>query len=242
MINAIIVLAFVTFFSTLVGGAIAIKLKNKLPFFFAFASGSLIAVSFFDLIPESIGIANSITFPIRFVMIAIVSSFLISHILERYFLTHHHDDDSHGHIMGPIGAGSLIIHSFLDGIAIGAASQVNFITGIIVGFAVIFHDFTDGMNTVTLMLKNHQHTRKTVTFLIFDAIAPVLGFFFASLVLVDQNTLSLLLAVFAGEFIYIGASNLLPETYKHGSALKMTLSMLLGVSLILLLSFVIPNA
>ena len=47
--------------------------------------------------------------------------------------------------------------------------------GILVAIAVISHDFTDGMNTVTLMLSNKNSTEAAKTFLFFDALAPVLG-------------------------------------------------------------------
>ena len=69
--------------------------------------------------------------------------------------------------------------------------------------AVIFHDFTDGINTVTLMLKNKQHVRKATIFLIMDALAPVLGVTVTSLIIINQTVLAIILAVFVGEFIYI---------------------------------------
>lgn len=212
----IIALALTTFLSTLIGGTLAIKFKRALPYFFAFASGSLIAVTFFDLLPESLDLSATVHLPIRYLMIAIVASFIFYTVLERIFLIHHHkEEEGHGHIMGPIGAGSLVIHSTLDGAAIGAAYRVNPAIGLVVAFAVIFHDFTDGINTVTLMLKNNQKIKNASLFLLADALAPILGITLAYLLLIDQTLLALILAIFAGEFIYIGAVNLLPETYKN---------------------------
>src|SRR5271167_1603300 len=101
----IFVLAFATFCSTLIGGLLAIRLKSVLQYFFAFASGSLIAVAFLDLLPESVSTSQLIGLPIRYIFIAVVLSFLFYSILEKVFTTHHmdaKDDDSHGHIMGPI--------------------------------------------------------------------------------------------------------------------------------------------
>jgi zinc transporter ZupT len=216
MDNLIIILALATFLSTLIGGAVIIKFRRYLPYFFAFAAGSLIAVSFLDILPESLEIAETTNLPTRYIMMTIVFSFFFYSLLERFFLTHHmHDDDDHEHIMGPIGAGSLIIHSLLDGVAIGAAFQVNGSIGLIVAFAVIFHDFTDGINTVTLMLKNRQKFRKAVIFLILDALAPPLGILIATAIAIPESALAILLAIFVGEFLYIGASTLLPETRKN---------------------------
>ena len=119
-------LAVATFFSTLIGGTLAIKFKRALPYFFAFAAGSLIAVTFFDLLPESLELASNVSLSTRYIMVAVVASFVFYSVLEKYFLIHHHDEEEgHGHIMGPIGAGSLVVHSFLDGAAIGASYRVN---------------------------------------------------------------------------------------------------------------------
>jgi ZIP family zinc transporter len=140
--------------------------------------------------------------------------------------------------MGPIGAGGLVIHSFLDGAAIGAAFQLNAGIGLIVAFAVISHDFTDGINTVTLMFKNRHTVKNAGIFLLMDAVAPILGVLVTTVIALNSAILALILAVFVGEFIYIGASNLLPETRRH-TPWKMILFMSLGVVVILILTSLI---
>ena len=232
-------LAFTTFCSTLIGGTFAIRLRKALPYFFAFAAGSLIAVSFFDILPESLNISASVNLSVRDIMITVVASFLFYSFLEKFLLVHYHEEDGgHGHVMGPVGAGSLVIHSFLDGVAIGAAYQVSTSVGLLVALAVIFHDFTDGINTVTLMLKNKQHVRNATIFLAMDAIAPVLGVTITTLIMINQTVLALVLAVFVGEFIYIGAVNLMPETRKYPNW-KIAASTMLAILLILALTSVI---
>ena len=237
----VVALAFAALFSTLVGGIFALRFRRALPYFFAFASGSLLAVTFFDLLPESIEIADSLGIPLRNIMTLVVASFFFYSIIEKFFLTHHgHDEDGdeHGHIMGPIGAGGLVVHSFLDGIAIGVSFHVSPSVGVIVALAVLFHDFTDGINTVTLMLKNKHTVRSALVFLFLDAIAPVGGVLATYFVNLPQWVLASILAVFAGEFLYIGASNLLPETHKH-TAWKMILCMGLAMALIFTLTSII---
>ena len=238
--NWIIVgLAFATFCSTLIGGTFAIRLRKALPYFFAFAAGSLIAVSFFDILPESLDISATANLATRYIMITIVASFLFYSFLERFLLFHYHEESGgHGHVMGPVGAGSLVIHSFLDGVAIGAAYSYDPKIGLLVALAVIFHDFTDGINTVTLMLKNKQHVRNATIFLVMDAIAPVLGVTITSLIIINQTILAFVLAVFVGEFIYIGAVNLMPETRKYPNW-KIAASTMLAILLILGLTSVI---
>ncbi|MDO8526972.1 MAG: ZIP family metal transporter [Deltaproteobacteria bacterium] len=228
MPGAIWIFALITFVSTMAGGLIALRFKHVLHYFFAFAAGSLIAVAFFSMLPESLEMAASVGMSTKTVMAVIVFSFLSFSFVEKYFLIHHHHDNSeHGHIMGIFGAGSLICHSFLDGVAIGAAYHVSFTTGLIVALAVIAHDFTDGMNTVVLMLKNQHSPKKAKLFLLADALAPVMGVVLTSMIFIPARALAILLAVFVGEFIYIGAATLLPETAHHKSW-KVILCMLAG--------------
>ena len=230
-------IALITFASTMIGGLVAVRFKNVLQYFFAFSSGALIAITFFDVLPESLGIAGTV--PVRTLMIAAVVTFLFFSLVERFFLTHHHHEgEEHGHIMGPIGAIGLVMHSFLDGAAIGIAYQANASMGFIVALAVISHDFTDGINTVVIMLKNEQSVKQARLFLIINAVAPVFGIIVASFFVIQPSVLSVILAAFAGQFLYIGAANLLPETYRH-SAWRMAVAMLFGVLLIFVLTTII---
>lgn len=236
----ILILALVTFLSTLLGGLIIFKFRKNLHYFFAFAAWSLIAVALLDLLPESIELSKHINFPIRYVMIIVVCSFFLYSFLERFFATHEldHSHDEHGHVMGPIGAGSLVIHSFFDGVAIGAAFHISFAIGLIVAFAVIAHDFTDWINTVIIMLKNKHRKKMVITFLLMDALAPVIGLLVTSAIFVPQKILTIILAIFVWEFLYIGASTLLPETKKHPSK-WMLISMAVGIWSIILITSLI---
>ena len=232
----VILLAIATFLSTLFGGLVILRFKKSLPYFFAFAAGSLIGVAFLDILPESLEIGIEAGLSVRAIMLTVVLSFFIYSLLEKYFLTHHvHDHDDHGHIMGPLGAGSLVVHSFLDGAAIGTAFQIGASEGLIVAFAVLFHDFTDGINTVTLMLKNKHKTKNAMWFLLADAIAPVLGVIVTSFFAFSAQTLALILAFFVGEFVYIGAATLLPEARAHPSK-AIILAIALGIAAIAILT------
>ena len=240
----VLVLALATFVSTLFGGMLIFKFKAKLHYFFAFAVGSIIAVAFLDLLPESLEIAAQNQIPIRTIMIVIVLAFFFYSLLEKYVMTHHlheeethshNEEDSHGHIMGPIGAGSLVIHSFLDGAAIGVAFQASYLVGLIVALAVVSHDITDGINTVIIMLKNKQSAARARIFLFMDALAPMCGVLFTSILIIPASFLAYLLAFFVGEFLYIGAASLLPETHLHNSK-YMGVAMFFGVVLMMVLT------
>ena len=235
----IAVITATVFFATFAGGLIVFRLKRTLSYLFAFAAGNLIGVSFFDIQPVLFQIGGNSGISMRYIMVIIVASFFFFNLLERYLVLYHTDsDDFHGHIMGPVGAGGLVVNSFLDGVAIGIAFQASPGIGLIVGLAVIFHDLTDGMNTVVIMLKNQQSRRDSLVFLLLDSIAPALGILLTLLVLFPKPLLAVLLAVFAGEFLYIGAASLLPETYRYPPK-KMVISMGMGILLILVLTLLI---
>jgi ZIP family zinc transporter len=110
--------------------------------------------------------------------------------------------------------------------------------GVIVALAVISHDFTDGINTVVIMLKNEQLVKNARIFLLIDAVAPVFGIAAVSFFTINQSVLAVILAAFAGQFLYIGTASLLPETYHH-SAWKMATSLIFGVVLMFILTSII---
>jgi zinc transporter ZupT len=235
----IAVITAAVFLATLLGGLVVFRIRRTLPYLFAFAAGNLIGVSFFDIQPVLFGIGERSGISLRAIMIIIVASFFIFNLMERYLVLYHTDsDDFHGHIMGPVGAGGLVVNSLLDGVAIGIAFQAGAMIGLLVGLAVIFHDITDGMNTVVIMLKNRQSTKNSMVFLLLDAIAPALGILLTIPFRLPEPLLVVLLSIFAGEFLYIGAASLLPETFRYPPR-KMVISMGLGILLILILTLLV---
>ena len=233
---AAIVLAMLTCLSTLLGGFITLKFKKSISIIFAFAAGSIITVALMGLLPESLEIAKKSGIPVKYTMVSVVLSFLFFILLEKYFAAHPIKGiASEGHVMGPIGAGSLILLSLLDGLTMGIAFQVRFSIGIVVALSIIIHDLPDGINTVALMLKNEQSEKKAILFLFMDGLAPMLGVLLTSIIRFPQNTLAILLAVFAGEFIYVGAASLLPESQEH-SILKIAVAATLGFLFIFMIT------
>jgi ZIP family zinc transporter len=137
---------------------------------------------------------------------------------------------------------SLIVHSTLDGLAIGLAFQAGSEIGLIVLLAVLAHDFADGMNVVTLVLDAARGERMAVGLLILDALAPLAGAALSVVVSIEDATLGLLLAGFGGVFIAIGAGHLLPES-QHRDPRRSTVMVALagvGAAIVLLIRSVAP--
>jgi zinc transporter ZupT len=214
--------AALTFLSTLLGGLTGLKNQDRLHRFLGYTAGVLLGVVAFDLLPE---IFKSLTEQHRTptgAMVALVCGFLLFHIIEKSILIHHSQEaeyEVHKHPqVGVASALALSGHSFLDGVGIGLGFQAGQAVGIAVAIAVIAHDFTDGLNTVNLMLINRNKSRKTLWFLLLDAIAPVLGVLSTLLFTIPDNVLVIYLGFFAGFLLYIGASEILPEAHsKHSS-------------------------
>lgn len=237
----VILIAFCAFLSTLAGGLVALKLKDKLHLILGFSAGAVIAVAFFDLMPEAIDIGGKY-YGTATVPSIVALGFLVYLVLDRVIFLHshadEHDDSVHGHPddahhrRGILGAGSLSVHSFLDGVAIGLAFQVSAAIGAIVAIAVLVHDFSDGINTVNLILKNKGEGKKAFRWLIVDALAPVVGAASTLLFALPESALAIILAVFSGFFLYIGASDLIPESH-HGHPKFLTTGMtILGAGIL----------
>jgi len=230
----IIFICIGAFVATLLGGLFALKFKDRLHLILGFSAGAVIGVAFFDLIPEAIELGSK-NFDVSTITSIIALSFVVYMILDRFvFLhSHHHDHEEEAlHPRGKLGAGSLSIHSFLDGIAIGLAFQVSIAVGAIVAIAVLTHDFSDGINTVNLVLKNNGSKKEAFRWLLVDAIAPVLGIISTLFFSLQESSLGILLAVFSGFFLYIGASDLLPESHHSHPTFWTTFMTVLGVAVL----------
>jgi len=216
--------------ATLVGGTLALRLRDKLHLVLGFSAGAIIAVAFFDLLPESLELGTPYhAIPTLLTFTAL--GFFAYTVLDRLTSLHTHSDEA-GEVApvatgrATMGAGSLSTHSFLDGIAIGLAFQASPAVGAIVAAAVLTHDFSDGINTVNLVLKNNGTRVLAFRWLLVDAAAPILGAAATLFFSVSEGVLSLILAVFAGFFLYIGASDLLPESHhSHPKAFTTVLTL-----------------
>jgi ZIP family zinc transporter len=225
----IIPIAVVTCVATLAGGLFAIAMRDRLHLILGFSAGAVLGVAFFDLMPEALAVGHDIDS--RALMATVALGFFIYVLLDRATARH-----SHGHPVernlrrGWIGATSLSIHSFLDGLAIGVAFQAGEAVGIVVSVAVLIHDFSDGLNTVNVVIKNGGNKRNALRWLLVDAIAPVLGALTSLALAFPDGMISVILALFAGFFLYIGASDLLPESHHAHPRFFTTLATFAGAA------------
>ena len=229
----ILILLFATFISTLLGGLFALRFKDKLHLIVGFSAGAVLGVTFFDLMPEALELGKSF-YSVKTLLSLVVLGFSLYLVIDRLILLHGYKEEECSKI-GNFGAGTLSIHSFLDGISIGFAFQFSETLGAIVALAVIAHNFSDGINTVSIVLKNKGDKIRSFKWLIIDAIAPTLGIITTLFFAISQDMLSLLLALFSGFFLYIGASDLIPESYHNHPVAWTTIATLLGIGTLYLI-------
>lgn len=232
----ILLIGLGTVFCTFLGGLFAIKFKDKLHLVLGFSAGAVIGVAFFDLIPESIGLATQ-KYDIGIVTMFFALGFILYMLLDRSFSLHAHDEhhcENKNHKNGRLGAAALLFHSFLDGLGIGLAFKVSPEVGWVVAAAVLTHDFSDGINTVGMILKEKGDKKEAIKWLIADALAPMIGILVTLFFTVSGSVLGLILALFTGLFLYIGASDLIPESHHRHPTIWTSLMTVLGISVLYL--------
>lgn len=225
----LLAIAIAAFLSTLTGGLFALGLRDKLHLILGFSAGAVIGVAFFDLLPEALGLDGGHRGAGAILSLTAVG-FLAYLVLDRIVMFH---GDSAPR--GGMGAAVMCCHSLLDGVAIGFAFQASHATGIVVAIAVLVHDFSDGVNTMNVVLKNGGNRARALRWLLADALAPVLGIAATFAFKMPDDLFGAVLALFAGFFVYIGASDLIPESY-HAHPKFLTTAMTLAGALVLYLA------
>lgn len=233
----VVLFALCTVVSTALGGLAALHSHDRLHLILGFAGGVMLGLVAFDLLPELFDLSDAVFLGVPTVMVAFAAGFLMLHFVERsvamhgahegeYEPHHHHNPD-----VGVASAVALAAHSFLDGVGIGLAFQVDNTVGFAVALAVIAHDFADGLNTVTVMRTHGNSRHRQVVMLVVDAVAPVLGAVSTLFFSVGDHVLALYLGAFAGFLLYLATADILPEAHaRHPSRLTLV-STLGGVGL-----------
>jgi ZIP family zinc transporter len=234
--NIAIVLAAVTALATTAGGFLAIKAKDRLHLVLGLSAGLLLGLVAFDLLPEVFELGTNELFGAPAVSVALVAGFLLLHFYEQLFGSHepaesdYGDDHQHSsNVAGSLGALAMGGHVFLDGLALGVAFKVSSDLGIAVFIALLVHAFSDGLNTVSFLIKSGKWGKKGIWLLGVDAIARVSGAALGASLALGDNLIAIYLAVFAGIVIYLATSHILPEAHSRHSSRLTILATIFGV-------------
>ena len=216
-------LALATALSTTLGGLAAMRLAGRLGDVIALSGGVVVAIALLDVLPEA---ERELGRPER-VSLLVALGFVLFFLANRLLVLHHRDDSdqarAHGRV-GAMGALALSAHSAVDGLGIGLALHLSLGTGLLVFAAVASHDFADGLNTVSFILRQGGGRRQALRWLAVDATAPIAGAAVGASLSISAHGLGALLAVYVGLFLFLGASDLLPEAHEHPSRLRVALT------------------
>ena len=232
----VIALAATTVLATFLGGMLALRAKDRFHLVLGLSAGLLLGLVGFDLLPEIFEMNTDNLIGVRTISVALIAGFLSLHFIEQFAGSHEPAESDYGHehthaveIAGTVGAIAMAGHIFLDGVALALAFKVSDALGFAVFIAMLVHAFSDGLNTVALLVKTGQWRSRGKYLLAVDALARVGGAAIGSALTISDSNLAIYLAVFSGIVIYLATSHILPEAHsKHPSKVTM-LATLAGV-------------
>ncbi len=215
--------ALITSAATLAGGVLPMYTRLRLieqRYQVAFAGGAMVAIALFDLIPE-MKAHNAVVLLLGFFSI---------YLLEKLVLIHAcHEAECETHVMGWPALIGIASESLLDGLAIAVGFRVAPALGLLIALAVFMHELPRGLTTTVIMQEASYSRPKTWAALAVDAGFAPLGVLLSGLL--PAAALEPLLGFTAGVFLYVGASDLLPEAHRRFN-LRVVLATLAGGGLI----------
>ncbi|MEU6817676.1 ZIP family metal transporter [Streptomyces sp. NPDC046860] len=232
-----VLVALGAFLMTLAGGWTAQRVTDRRHLVLGLAGGLMLGVVGFDLLPEALEAAGHKVFGVPAALVLFVAGFLLAHLVERLLAGRQaaHGAGEHTHRAPEVGltaAAAMVGHSFMDGVAIGAAFQIGDGPGVSVALAVIAHDFADGFNTFTITSLYGNARRRAVAMLVADACAPLLGALSTVFLHVPGPLLGGYLGLFGGALLYLAAAEILPEAHHDHPARSTVLCTVAGVAFI----------
>lgn len=199
--------------ATFAGGRFALRTGHDHTWLPGFSAGAVLGVALFDLVPEARDLNPQRAYAAALVGFALYT--ILYRLLPAYSDSASCEPNAGGASRADAALVSFAMHSLLDGFAIGLAFKVSGAIGAVTSIAVLAHDFVDGVNTVSMALRNTNRPKHVNGWLIIDALAPVVGAASAGFVAVSGHVLGTLLGLFGGFFLYIGACDLLVEGWKQ---------------------------
>jgi zinc and cadmium transporter len=245
VLGYILLFTFLGSIASLIGGLIllykekiAIKTAHYLT---SFAAGVLLGTAFFDLLPEAFEEAAAFGGDIfLWALIGFSALFLVERFIHWF---HHHASDHtsprEGKSIIPLLIISDVAHNFIDGIVIALTFMVSIPLGVVTSLAIVAHEVPQEIGDFAIMLHRGLKKKKVIAINVLSALVAVAGAVITFVV--GENIKAFLpafLALAAGFFIYIAASDLIPEIHhedKKDVALIQTILLFLGMLVIYLL-------
>jgi len=214
--------------------------EDHLHDFVSVSAGVLLTTAFLHLLPDAVERSTP-----HIVGVGILCSFVLLFILEKFIMLHP-CEESHCdyHTLGIAAFTGMIIHTFFDGLALGASLLVEGGLANVVFFAIMAHKIPSAFALGSILKKAKWPKARILLFLTFFASVIPLGALCSSNLLSPGNEkgTGLALALSLGTFIYISTSDFLPEVHRaHSNRIRSLIGFLGGIALMVLLSLFVPE-
>jgi zinc and cadmium transporter len=207
----------------------------------AFAAGSLIGGALFHMIPASVQAMNNSTA----VYVWLAAGFVLFLALEQ-FLNWHHSHSQHPDDKQPLTYLILIadaLHNFIGGLFVAASFLVNFKLGVIAWFAAAAHEIPQELGDFAVLVHGGWSKGRALAYNFLSALTFLLGSLVAYVASVHIDV-RFLVPFAAGNFLYIGAADLIPEIkkgYNVRTNIFHFLTFVIGLALLLALRLLLPH-
>ena len=226
-------------FGTTIGGIIGVKFKNPskkfLSFILSFASGLMLAIVCFDLLPEAFNLTNLPTVFLG-ILLGIIMMIICDLLVDKKFNNSNKFKQNKNDLLktGIIVSIGLALHNFPEGLAIGSGFGASIKLGLSLAIAICLHDIPEGISMAVPMKNGGIKKSKVIFYVVLSGITTGIGAFFGSIIgEISQSVIAMCLAFAAGAMIYIVSGELTPEAnslYKGRiSAIGSILGLLIGI-------------
>lgn len=226
-------------FGTTIGGIIGVKFKNPskkfLSFILSFASGLMLAIVCFDLLPEAFNLTNLPTVFLG-ILLGIIMMIICDLLVDKKFNNSNKFKQNKNDLLktGIIVSIGLALHNFPEGLAIGSGFGASIKLGLSLAIAICLHDIPEGISMAVPMKNGGIKKSKVIFYVVLSGITTGIGAFFGSIIgEISQSVIAMCLAFAAGAMIYIVSGELTPEAnslYKgRMSAIGSILGLLIGI-------------
>lgn len=206
-----LIYAIIATIASIFGGLLPLytKIRNiKTHYLIGFAAGVLISTAMFEMLPEALSVIGPSEFALP-----IALGFFSLYIVEKVAMIHACKEmGCEIHQVGWVGMIGLGLESLLDGIAIAIGYLSNPVLGLIIALAVIVHELPVGFSTSVIMRASGYSVNKSLLALIITSVLTVVGAVISPVF--PSRLFGPILAFTAGTFLYIGASDMLPEAHQ----------------------------
>ena len=203
-------------FGTTLGGIIGVCLKstsNKfLSFILSFASGLMLSIVCFDLIPESMEL-TSISNTVMGVIVGVICMMICDILVNKKFNTNSENTKNNLLKTGIIVSIGLALHNFPEGLAIGSGFEASITLGYSLALAICLHDIPEGIAMGVPMKSGGMEVSKIIFYVVMSGITTGIGAFFGALVgTIGKEVIAMCLAFAGGAMLYIVSGELIPES------------------------------